>query len=189
MKSWDILKDLGFTDDQLNSFFKTQQTFKTKLQKVEQIKSDLGITTYQKPFTPSTLKTYIKETYGDQQINTGKVLKEITEKMQKEANVSETNIPTELYEKVREFLSTLGTFEPLSFTQEDIEKIIEKYKDNLNFLNDEIDDILNILMRYVEGIQTSVDEETGEIIYMDKHMQYYPELNNAIQRANALIYG
>ena len=75
MKSWDILKDLGFTDEQLNSFFKTQQTFKPKLQKVEKIKSDLGITTYQKPFTPSTLKTYIKETYGDQQINTGKVLK------------------------------------------------------------------------------------------------------------------
>ena len=189
MKEWDILKDLGFTDEQLNSFFKKQKELKPKLQKAAQIKKDLGITIYQKPFTLSTLKTYIKENYKSEQINTEKVLKDITNVMEKEANVAETNIPTELYEKVGEFMSTLGTFEPLSFTEEDIERIIDKYKDNLNFLNDEIDDILNILMRYVEGIQTGVDEETGEIIYMDKHMQYYPELNNAIQRANALIYG
>ena len=84
-------------------------------------------------------------------------------------------------ETIKEFLDTLNNFTSVDNSMDMVDEIIDKNKNNLQDLFNEVNDILDILYSYA-GAKNYTDKETGEVLY------YQPNLNNAISRALSLIY-
>ena len=195
MKPYDKLKELGFSDEELKNFFQKQKKYSEKVNQIKRFKDNFGITTHTPAYTPETL---VNRIYLGNQSNTEKhLLKKdnevkklskdfnILEKIEKEQKTElqsyEEGVPYEMKETIKEFLDTLNNFASVDTSMDMVNEIIDKNKNNLQDLFNEVNDILDILYSYA-GAKNYTDRETGEVLY------YQPNLNNAISRALSLIY-
>ena len=63
MKADDILKQLGFSDEELKSFFNKQKKYSEKVDKIKDYKDSFGITMHIPAYTPRTLVNRLSSMY------------------------------------------------------------------------------------------------------------------------------
>lgn len=199
MKADDILKQLGFSDEELKSFFNKQKKYSEKVGKIKDYKDSFGITMHTPAYTPRTLVNRLSSMYvpegrtstDTELLKAGHKVSKLARdfdlfgKIEREQEIElqsyEEGIPTELKETVKEFLNAVNKFTEVDTSEETVDNIISKYKDNPQELLNELNDIIDTLYMYT-GAKSYTDNETGEVMY------YQPNLSIAIQKALSLIY-
>lgn len=199
MKADDILKQLGFSDEELKSFFNKQKKYSEKVNKIKDYKDSFGITMHTPAYTPRTLVNRLSSMYvpdgrtstDTELLKAGHKVSELARnfdlfgKIEREQETElqsyEEGIPTELKETVKEFLNVVNKFTEVDTSEQTVNNIISKYKDSPQELLNELNDIIDTLYMYT-GAKSYTDKETGEVMY------YQPNLSIAIQKALSLIY-
>lgn len=203
MKATDILRELGFTDEQLKSFFKGQEKRANNNKKLNAVRQNLGMTKYQITYTPRKLVNRIKANVSEDYLISDKELIErrknitttrnILEQISNEQSGKMSDVPQEVYTLISEFITAMNSFSMIQLenTDQKVNEIVSRYINNLSYLVDRLNKILEILYRYVDTT-TEVDSDTGEIVYMKYELGktvYYPELNQAINEGLTIYYG
>lgn len=173
MKIWDMLKDLGLTDDQLKDFFKAQRRYKYKLEDIKQHKRELGIDKYTPYYTPTTLfnMSIQRSKYGE--INLKETIKDILNSQETEKQ--SLKHPLEVEEALRETIKLANTFRFFPTDTNKINEIMERYEGNYKQLLDDLEELQDTFYRYQDA------PEDG--------YQYYPALQEALTIFSVIVFG
>ena len=198
MNPFDKLKELGFSDEELKSFFKKQESYRAKEKQIKDLKDSYGITMHTPSYTPEKLvnriNAYTKAENGQERhmLKEGHkvynlkqdfdLLGKIEQEQTEELKSLEQGFPNEVYDIVEEFLNEMNKFTPILDIPQKTKDIVDKNKNNLSALIVEIHDIVKILRKYIPEQQTEFDDETGEYITTT------PILDDAIMRGLSIIY-
>ena len=193
MKPYDKLKELGFSDEELKNFFKKQESYKTKEKQIKYLKDRYGITTHTPSYTPEKLvnriSAYNQEKHmlkdGHKVSNLSKdfdLLGKIEKEQNEELKSLEQGFPNEVYDIVQNFLDEMAKFiEDIDTSQEKTNEIVDKNKNNLYALIQEIHDIVKVLRNYVPEEIRQYNEDFSEYIVIK------PALEDALTRGLAII--
>ena len=193
MNPFDKLKELGFSDEELKNFFKKQEIYKTKEKQIKNLKDRYGMTMYTPSYTPEKLinrisafnqeKHMLKE--GHKVYNLSKdfdLLGKIEQEQNEELKSLEQGFPNEVYDIVQNFLEEMAKFiEGIDTSQEKTNEIVDKNKNNLYALIQEIHDIVKVLRNYVPEEIRQYNEDFTEYIVIK------PALEDALTRGLAII--
>lgn len=158
MKATDILKELGFSDEQLKSFFKVQREVKHKLKQVNDTRQqyDIGIETL--AYTPRKLVNRLKANISDTKLLNDK---DFVDKYKGKANIIDlkdienkqnsyeyNNYPPELVDLFTETVKMGNQWAEMSYDITTIKNAIDKYAPNYSQLFDELTEISDTFVMY-----------------------------------------
>lgn len=158
MKSVDILKELGFTDDQLKSFFKGQQKVKNNIKQINNTRQNYNIGIENVIYTPRKLvnrlkantsngtmitdKEFVKQNKGKANVSD---LKEIEDKQNGYEN---NDYPPELVDLFTETVKMANQWVQLPYDITSIKNAIDKYAPNYGDLFNELTEISDTFVIY-----------------------------------------
>lgn len=180
MKADDILKQLGFSDEELKSFFNKQKKYSEKVGKIKDYKDSFGITMYTPAYTPRTLVNRLSSMYvpagrtstDTELLKAGhKVSKlardfdlfgKIEREQETELQSYEEGIPEEVINNTYEFLRALkdvvnsykiNTGYSIDTSEERASQLCLYNKNEIHSFNNKIIELTEIYTRYLEYIK------------------------------------
>lgn len=174
MKATDILKELGFSDEQLKTFFKGQREVKRKLKQVNDVRQqfDVGIETV--AYTPRKLVNRLKANISDTKLASdkdfvnnykGKANINDLKDIENQQNVYENNnYPPELVDLFTETVKMGNQWAEMPYDITTIKNAIDKYAPNYSQLFDELTEISDTFVMY-DGANDYVANSPDTALY------------------------
>lgn len=158
MKATDILKELGFSNEELKTFFKGQREIKRKLKQVNDTRQqfDVGIETV--TYTPRKLVNRLKANISDSKLASDK---DFINKYKGKANINDlrdienqqnsyenNDYPPELVDLFTETIKMANQWVQLPYDTTTIKNAIDKYAPNYDDLFNELTEISDTFVMY-----------------------------------------
>lgn len=180
MKADDILKQLGFSDEELKSFFNKQKKYSEKVNKIKDYKDSFGITMHTPSYTPRTLVNRLSSMYvpegrtstDTELLKAGKKVSKLARdfdlfgKIEREQETElqsyEEGIPEEVINNTYEFLRALkdvvnsykiNTGYAIDTSEERARQLCLYNKNEIHSFNNKIMELTETYTRYLDFIK------------------------------------